>query len=152
MLKPTANKGTRSLGTTSTSTLQTTVEFVAPANDDGEGSIRTVSRMPELRAEIVARSGGRCEWKSCYEPGVEAAHLHSRGIGGNRVSRDRIDNLAFLCWSHARMSDGEYGDGGAEGYRESHLVLFGARYLEMDAGVIAYERAETLKALIGETT
>ena len=105
----------------------------------------------ELRAQVFERDNNTCIWPQCYAPAAELAHLTSRGMGGSRY-RDTMENTAALCWSHSRMSDGEYGDGGAQGYRESHLVLFGARYLEMDAGVIAYERAETLKALIGETT
>ena len=105
----------------------------------------------ELRAQVFHRADNVCEWPSCYQYAEELAHLHSIGAGG-RKSADTTDNAIAACSDHSRITDGEYGSGGAKQYRHAHLELMGARYLEMDAGVIAFERAETLRALIGETT
>ena len=60
----------------------------------------------ELREQVIARSGGRCEWQDCVLAGAELAHLHSVGSGG-RPSADTLDNVCWLCRPHARMSDGE---------------------------------------------
>jgi len=103
----------------------------------------------ELRAQVFERDNNTCIWPQCFKPADEMMHFTSRGMGGSKY-RDTMGNNGAGCWSHARMSDGEYGDGGSESYREAHLLLLGPRYLEMDVGVIAFERAEALKALIKE--
>ena len=101
----------------------------------------------ELREAVIARSHGRCDWPRCGNAGSELAHLHSIGAGG-RESADTIDNVGWLCFDHARMSDGEYGRGGAIQYRQSHLDLFGDAFLDMPANIIAWERAEALRRVV----
>ena len=101
----------------------------------------------ELREEVIARLHGRCEWTRCSNAGSELAHLHSIGAGG-RESADDIGNVAWLCFDHARMSDGEYGRGGAIQYRQAHLDLFGDAFLDMPANIIAWERAEALRIVV----
>lgn len=61
----------------------------------------------ELRAQVIERSGGECEWNGCFLQGRELAHLRSIGMGG-RKSADTLSNVAWLCQRHARASDGEY--------------------------------------------
>jgi len=103
----------------------------------------------ELRETVIARSNGFCQWPQCESRGEEIAHLRSRGMGGNRKTRDVEDNLMWLCSDpHARQSDGEYGSGGAQQYLSEHLKLLGAAFLETPAHLIAYERAEALRELI----
>ena len=107
--------------------------------------------MPELRAEIITRSQGRCEWPQCAEPGKEVAHLHSRGMGGNREKRDVAGNLMFLCRDHARISDGEHGSGGPAQYRLAHILLLGAGVFDgMSLDRRGWERAEALRRHIDE--
>ena len=101
-----------------------------------------------LRGQVTLRARGGCEWPQCRAAGEEIAHLHSRGMGGNRKLRDVLDNLMWLCGRHARHSDGERGPGGSTAYRDSHLELFGDRFLDMPFNVIAFERAEALRELI----
>ena len=98
---------------------------------------------PEQRDHIWQRDHYRCQWPECSNPGAEVAHAHSRGMGGS-PSRNDPTNLLLLCSNHARISDGEYGSGGASQYREAHLLLFGPRYLEMPPNIVAWERAEEL--------
>jgi len=105
----------------------------------------------ELRAQAFHRAGDQCEWTSCYQEADELAHLHSIGMGG-RKSADSLDNVAALCEKHARFSDGDTAGHSLAEYRQAHIDLFGGRFLEIPAHLIAYERAETLRALIGETT
>ena len=99
-----------------------------------------------LREEIIARSQGRCQWPQCAEPGKEIAHLHSRGMGGNREKRDVAGNLMFLCRDHARISDGEMGSGGPAQYRLAHIQLLGAGVFDgMSLDRRGWERAEALR-------
>jgi len=93
----------------------------------------------ELRAQVIELSGGWCEAPACTRPGAELAHLHSIGMGGRR-SADRIDNVAWLCADHARISDGEYGSGGRAQFDEFHRRLLGST----DGAGLAYRRAEAL--------
>lgn len=102
----------------------------------------------ELRAVVVERSAGQCEWPRCEDRGAELAHLHRVGAGG-RGSADTADNAMWACSDHARISDGEYGSGGAAQYRQAHLILFGDRFLDMPSHTIAWERAEALRRLVG---
>ena len=101
-----------------------------------------------LRGQVILRAMGACEWSQCVKPGMEIAHLHSRGAGGNRKARDVLDNLMFMCRTHALLSDGSYSTGGPHEYLEEHLKLFGPRFLLMAENTIAYERAESLRELI----
>jgi hypothetical protein len=101
-------------------------------------------KMSELRLLIIERSAGTCEWPKCYNAGKEAAHAHSRGMGGNRDARDVLENLSWLCDMHARFSDGELSGYGCDAYRKAHLDLLGSRFLDMPAHFVAYERAEEL--------
>jgi len=102
----------------------------------------------DLRESVIERSVGVCEWPECFDPGGELAHLRSIGMGG-RKSADTIDNVMWLCSDpHARLSDGEYGSGGAPEYLSEHLKLMGPAFLEIPANLIAWERAEALRGLI----
>ena len=97
-----------------------------------------------LRREVAELSGGRCEWPSCPEPGVELAHIRSIGMGG-RPSADEIGNVLFACKDHARISDGEYGSGGEAQYVEAHRLLWEATGVRPAGfGKVAYWRAEAL--------
>ena len=61
----------------------------------------------ELRAAVIERSGGRCEWSRCVDPMEELAHIRGLGRGGNPDgSRDVIENCAGLCRFHHSMLDG----------------------------------------------
>jgi len=100
-----------------------------------------------LRAEVMQRDNWQCIWTGCYQSAVELGHLHSIGAGG-RKSADALDNVAAFCRLHARLSDGEYGSGGAPEYLSEHLKLMGPAFLEMPAANIAFERAEALRGLI----
>ncbi len=106
-----------------------------------------MSVQSDLRAAVFERDKGMCRWPKCVERADESAHLTSRGMGGSK-HRDTLDNACALCWNHARMSDGEHGDGGASQYLRAHLDLLGAAFLEMEASYIAYERAEALREII----
>lgn len=104
-----------------------------------------------LRAQVMEISGGICEWPLCSGRGVELAHLHSVGAGG-RDSADTLGNVAAFCWDHARISDGEFGQGGMDQYREAHRVLFGAAQWQVSwpgspgwENSLAWERAEALR-------
>ena len=101
-----------------------------------------------LRGQVILRAMGGCEWPQCDKPGDEIAHAHSRGMGGNRKARDVLDNMLWLCKTHARHSDGEYGPGGSHEYMKSHFDLFGPRYMDMPASFVGFERAEALRELI----
>ncbi len=98
-----------------------------------------------LRAEVFERDHDTCVW--CGKPATEMMHFTSRGMGGSKY-RDTKENNGAGCFDCARMSDGEYGSGGAEQYRLAHLVLFGARFLEMPVNVVAWERAEALREIV----
>ena len=61
----------------------------------------------ELRAAVIERSGGVCEWSRCTSPGEELAHIRGIGRGGNPDgSRDVIENCLFACRFHHSMLDG----------------------------------------------
>ena len=65
-------------------------------------SVRSV-----LRAAVIERSGGVCEWPRCVDPGEELAHIRGIGRGGNPDgSRDVISNVFFACQFHHNMLDG----------------------------------------------
>jgi len=100
-----------------------------------------------LRETVMERDNWQCRWPSCHQPAVEMAHIHSVGAGG-RKSADELGNVFGACRLHARLSDGEYGAGGAPEYLSEHLKLLGAAFLETPAHLIAYERAEALRELI----
>ena len=61
----------------------------------------------ELRAAVIERSGGICEWSRCLDAGEELAHIRGIGRGGNPDgTRDVIENVAFFCQFHHNMLDG----------------------------------------------
>ena len=76
----------------------------------------------ELRAAVVERSEGRCEWpKTCELPGrLETAHILPSQMGGN-PSRDTIDNVVALCATHHDYLDGRQ----QMPYRELRLLMQG---------------------------
>ena len=100
----------------------------------------------ELRALVVNRSDGHCEWPQHHEhAGNELAHLHSLGMGGNPLKdRDTPANVAWLCRDAARASDGEHGSGGAAQYRQFHIQLLGAAVFDQSPAARAWNRAEAL--------
>lgn len=102
--------------------------------------MRAMSLRSELREAVRLRSHGHCEWPGpCSEWGAELAHLHSTGAGG-RPSADTLSNVAWLCWTHARYSDGEAPHGKAA-YEKAMRALLGD-----DWGMaVAWNRAETLR-------
>lgn len=85
---------------------------------------------------------------------------------GGRTAADVDSNCGAGCRDHARISDGEYGAGGREQYRQAHLDLFtvapgpypfdGLGWVSADrqftvqsyAGALAYDRAEALTAIV----
>ncbi len=98
-----------------------------------------MSRRSDLRAGVVERSGGGCEWPGCSDRGAELAHLHSIGMGG-RASADTLENVAWLCRVHARLSDGERVAG--VDFVSEHLLLG----VEVEpAYSLAWRRAEALR-------
>ena len=99
-----------------------------------------------LRAQVIERSGGVCEWNRCVERGDELAHLHSIGMGG-RKSADTLTNVMWLCWDHARISDGLYATGGLEQYRRAHLDIG----VDLMGVSVAWSRAEALRESITTT-
>ena len=104
----------------------------------------------DLRAAVFERDGGRCIWPRCVEAADELAHFHSVGMGG-RESADAMSNAGALCWSHARMSDGEHGEGGRSGYVRAHRDLLGEDYDSvMLPWTVAWERAEALRKRVAE--
>ena len=105
-------------------------------------------RRQELRAVVMERSQGRCEWPQCGQPATESAHIHSIGMGG-RASADDPLNAFAACFSHARISDGEYGSGSSPQYEQSHLDLLGDAYVGLPRHLIAWTRAEALRRLVG---
>ncbi len=96
-----------------------------------------------LRAQVRERSGGKCEWPECDRSGEELAHAHSVGMGG-RTSADTIDNVAFLCWRHARMSDGLQPSGWPAFYQQHQLLLGDDWERRIPVNRWAWERAEAL--------
>ena len=104
-----------------------------------------------LRLQVIDLSGGTCEFPQCDQRGAELAHLHSIGAGG-RKSADVLENVAWFCWDHARISDGEYGEGGRPQYVGAHSVLFGMWPTDWEqTGALAWERAEALRLRLGKT-
>ena len=101
----------------------------------------------ELYEAVWQRDRGHCRWPECPLPADETAHLHSKGMGG-RPSANSLENLMCACSDHARISDGEYGSGGAEQYRRAHLLLLGPRFLDLPSHLIAWERAEALADVV----
>ena len=71
-------------------------------------------------------------------------------MGGHHATADIIGNVAFLCWAHARNSDG-----GAlikRQYGTAHRALLGDRWLSIALeGNLAWERAEALRAHLKAT-
>ena len=66
-----------------------------------------MTRRSELRAEVIERSRGICEWSRCTDPGEQLAHIRGIGRGGNPDgTRDTIDNVAWLCVYHHDLLDG----------------------------------------------
>ena len=64
-------------------------------------------RRSELRAQVVARASGRCEWAGCESPGEEMAHITGSGMGGDpKGIRDTLANCCLLCKTHHDMLDG----------------------------------------------
>ena len=61
----------------------------------------------ELRAAVVERSRGICEWSRCTTRGEQLAHIRGIGRGGNPdLTRDTIENVSFLCVYHHDLLDG----------------------------------------------
>ena len=114
---------------------------LAGAADSGMES--PVTGRAALRAVVFARDGNRCVWPRCGRQADELAHFHSIGMGG-RDSADVPSNCAAMCTDHARVSDGVYGSGGKGQYRQAHLDLLGARFIDMPRDRIGWERAEAL--------
>lgn len=100
-----------------------------------------------LRESVRVRAGDRCEWPRCPEFGDELAHGHSIGMGG-RASADTLDNVFWLCWDHARISDGEFGAGGKVEYDRAHRDLLGDDYSEGPG--LAWSRAEALCRIVAD--
>jgi hypothetical protein len=64
---------------------------------------------------------------------------------GGRESADTLDNVAWLCPDHARISDGLYGTGGHDQYAKAHRDLWAAAG-DQDAGLrYGWARAEALR-------
>ena len=68
------------------------------------------TELQELRAQAITLSGGECEWPYCSQRGEQLAHLEHRGMGGSRT-RNRIDNVAWVCVRHHDVLDGRTGLG-----------------------------------------
>ena len=64
-------------------------------------------RRSELREQVIARAGDRCEWAGCHDYGEEMAHITGSGAGGDpKGIRDTLDNVAWLCVWHHHLLDG----------------------------------------------
>ena len=59
----------------------------------------------ELRALAMERAGGRCEFPTCNNTGLEMAHLKGSGMGGSKF-RDVPENVTMLCTLHHDLLDG----------------------------------------------
>ena len=95
-----------------------------------------------LRSLLRETAGERCEWIGCAEAGTEMAHLHSVGMGG-RESADCLENVAWMCFRHARMTDGLFTSW--PDFKQAHDQLFGRGWEErIPMGRWAFERAERL--------
>lgn len=108
---------------------------------------RSQGKLHATLRELVSE----CEWPRCQLHGAEVAHLTSRGMGGTPDGRrNTLDNVAWLCTDHARISDGLYGSGGPDQYDHAHAVLLGPAWLATGRGHprLAYLRAEALRQLV----
>ena len=106
----------------------------------------------DLHAALID-AVGRCEWPQCGTPGdrLELAHLHSVGMGG-RPSADTIDNVALLCWRHARWSDGLLGNTTLTQYRVGvRRLVAAAGRVPTPGATYAWEAAEALRTVIHRT-
>ena len=64
-------------------------------------------RRSELREQVIARAGDRCEWAGCNDYGEEMAHITGSGAGGDpKGVRDVLSNTSWLCCFHHDMLDG----------------------------------------------
>ena len=106
----------------------------------------------ETHAAVWERDGGMCIWPRCPERADEIMHFHSKGFGGTPDGRrNELTNMGLGCWSHARMSDGEHGEGGRTGYVRAHRDLLGEDYDSvMLPWTVAWERAEALRRRVSE--
>ena len=57
------------------------------------------TRRRMLREAVVVESKGICEWANCTSRGTDMAHITAAGMGG-AISKDTLDNVAFLCHHH----------------------------------------------------
>lgn len=58
---------------------------------------RDTGPTPAVRALVAARSGGRCEWPGCTQPGTDVHHRLNRKAGGRHgAARERINGAAWL--------------------------------------------------------
>ncbi|MGC4886754.1 hypothetical protein [Micromonospora sp. DT227] len=69
----------------------------------GGRALRTPARpkytgpTPEVRALVVARCGGRCEWPGCRRAAVDIHHRLNRKNGGRHgTARERINQAGWL--------------------------------------------------------
>ena len=69
---------------------------------------------------------------------------------GGRKSADTLGNTMAVCRDHGRITDGEWGSGGAAQYAEAHRILFGAVFDSIPSDRIAYERAEALTRIVAD--
>lgn len=61
----------------------------------------------ELRALVIERSAGLCEWACCPDNGEQMAHLRGVGMGGTPDGRrDQPENVSWLCRFHHDLLDG----------------------------------------------
>lgn len=100
--------------------------------------------MTALRAQVWDLSGGMCEWPYCLEAAAELAHLHSTGMGG-RPSAHTLDNVAAMCWAHARVSDGLTPGTHGRQWHDAQIRLLG-----LEPGVKAWVIAEALRTRIAQ--
>lgn len=88
---------------------------MTPANQFDGASAGSRSRGPSqhVRAQVIARAEGRCEWCGANPSwGVSVHHRQPRGMGGSRkVHVNAAANLMLLCGS---------GTTGCHGWVESH--------------------------------
>lgn len=101
----------------------------------------------ELRRQAIDLSGDICEWPKCERRGMELAHATNIGMGGKHAAADTIENVAWLCTGHARVSDLEPWPG-PQGYleRDAQISLLGeAVGVRLDWKWSQYEVARALK-------
>ncbi len=112
--------------------------------------------MPEpatLRRQLRDIATG-CEWPECERPGAEVAHLRSRGMGGTPDGRRNVlSNVAWLCYDHARMSDGHQPrQRSPVNVERSYVALLGADVYgrAVVARTVSYERTEALRRHVAD--